>query len=197
MRITYRETWGARYGRGAILTATPGQVIIHHFGSPHVSPDATPATEAAVMRSVERHHVEGNGWAGLAYGWVVMPSGRVYEGRGWMREGAHTPGWNDRSVGIAVAMDAEVHQPTPESLAAVWELIRIGIDGGALQPGPGISGHRDHRQTTCPGRHLYAAIPSLVVPEPDIVPPPLEVRVPEPEPVWRRVVERVRGWVGV
>lgn len=34
------------------------------------------------------------------------------------------------------------------------------------------------------------------VPEPEIRPPPLEVQVPDREPLWRRVVERVRGLVG-
>jgi peptidoglycan recognition protein len=197
MRITYRETWGARYGRGAILTETPGQVIIHHWGSPHVAYDVPIATERALLRGVESHHVEVNGWSGIGYNWVVMPSGRVYEGRGWLRQGAHTPGWNDRSVGVAVAMDGEHNKPTDEAIGAIRYLIRVGIDGGALASHPGISGHRDHRATICPGKHLYRRIPELNVPEPEIRPPPLTVQVPKPEPVWRRLVERVRGWVGV
>ena len=42
-----------------------------------------------------------------------------------------------------------------------------------------------------------AGMDEPMAPTPELTPPPLRVRVPEAEPLWRRAVEKVRGLVGV
>ena len=40
------------------------------------------------------------GWSDIGYSFLIGGDGRVYEGRGWGRVGAHTYGYNSRAYGI-------------------------------------------------------------------------------------------------
>lgn len=40
--------------------------------------------------------------ASFVFSFLVGGDGRVYEGTGWHKEGAHTYGYNNRSIGIGV-----------------------------------------------------------------------------------------------
>ena len=51
------------------------------------------------------------GWDDIGYNFVIGGDGRVYEGRGWDRVGAHTKGWNSISVSFAVMGDFRDHLP--------------------------------------------------------------------------------------
>ena len=199
MRIIYRAEWGATGGTGGFQSDSPALVVVHHFGSPHVDADARMEDEVRTMRGVERHHIEVNGWAGIGYNWIVMPSGRIYEGRGWLRIGAHARGQNASSCGMALAMDGTAHEPTEAALQALRELIALGVEVGAITAEHEIVGHRDVGQTECPGDRLYARLPDLTHPatvtESDPAPditwtverpelieprfPPADVRAPE------------------
>jgi N-acetylmuramoyl-L-alanine amidase len=35
----------------------------------------------------------------IGYHFLVGENGKVYEGRGWDRQGAHSPGWNNDAYG--------------------------------------------------------------------------------------------------
>lgn len=39
-------------------------------------------------------------WSDIGYNFLVGEDGNVYEGRGWGKTGAHTVGYNSKSVGI-------------------------------------------------------------------------------------------------
>lgn len=158
--VIERAEWGATAGRGAPIGQVD-DVVIHHFWRPSVPSVVAPAREAALMRAVEKTHVEDHGWTGFGYSFVVFQSGRVYEGRGWGREGAHTVGMNDRSIGIAFAIDGDEHVPSPEAWAAAKALIADGVVRGHLASDLEISGHRDHAAKSCPGRLIAPHIQSL------------------------------------
>lgn len=158
--VIERADWGAVGGQGAVIGQVD-DVVIHHFWRPSLPQVVAPEREADLMRSVEKTHVEDNGWSGFGYSFVVFQSGRVYEGRGWGREGAHTVGMNDRSIGIAFAIDGDKHAPTPEAWAAAKALIADGVALGHVSPEFEISGHRDHASKSCPGRLIAPHIQSL------------------------------------
>ncbi|MFE3827450.1 N-acetylmuramoyl-L-alanine amidase [Streptomyces sp. NPDC059092] len=69
----------------------------------------------AMLLSMERHHINGMGWDDLGYNFVVDRCGTIYEGRagGVDRavKGAHTKGFNERSVGIARTAYGPVSRP--------------------------------------------------------------------------------------
>ena len=184
-----RSAWGAMSPRGRAKMGSVGQVWVHHTAGP--SPTA-PDAEAAEMRAIQRFHMGTKQWSDIAYSFVVFPSGRVYEGRGWGVVGAHTENWNSRSYGICFAGNFETLVPTDEALAAAGALIRHGLDAGHIT-GYRIGGHRDTKATVCPGKNLYARLsvirrastenpspenPSPEKPENPVAPPVVRVNAP-------------------
>jgi hypothetical protein len=119
----------------------------------------------------------------LSYSFIVHPDGTILEGQNG-HVGAHTRGQNSVSQAVCAVGNYENDQPTPEMLLAIRSL--------AGRFGPILGGHRDApgAATACPGRNLYAAIPSLKVPEPpvdareSIVSPPPAVEGWENRPPW-------------
>lgn len=158
--VVERADWGAVGGRGVSLGQVD-EVIIHHFWKPSLHEVADPQTEADLMQQVERTHMDENDWSGFGYNFVVFQSGRVYEGRGWGRVGAHTVGENDRTVGIAFAIDGDEHEPTPEAWAAAKALIEDGAALGHVTGDATITGHGDYAPKSCPGRNITPQLATL------------------------------------
>ncbi|CAF1971567.1 unnamed protein product [Rotaria magnacalcarata] len=50
---------------------------------------------------------------------LVGENGKVYEGRGWNRQAAHSPGWNDDAFGICIMGDFRTASPNEKALNAV------------------------------------------------------------------------------
>ncbi|MGH2696369.1 MAG: N-acetylmuramoyl-L-alanine amidase, partial [Actinomycetota bacterium] len=91
--------------------------------------------------------------------------------------GAHTGGWNSGTMGIAVLGNYEevpLSEATRTALVEhlAWESERHLLDplatstftnpaGGGSKTTPNISGHRDWSATACPGKNLYAVLPTI------------------------------------
>jgi len=123
-------------------------IVLHHTARPAASL-RTVRAEADYMRALEHAHLVQGGWA-IGYHHVVMPSGRVFEGRPPGVVGSHAKGHDAGTLGVAVAGDFEIERPTPEALRALDELL------GGLPDVP-VAPHRELAATQCPGRHLMAA----------------------------------------
>jgi peptidoglycan recognition protein len=180
-----RTEWGAQHGDGSAIAPSPEVVVHHTVGAPRSS---DPAVEALWMLETEADH-RSRGWLGIGYSWLIMPSGRVYEGRGWRRSGAHTPGRNSSAHGIAFVGDFRATEPTPEAVEAFRDLVRAGVAHGHIREPVKVTGHRDYRATICPGDRLYAMLPGLLdePDEPPADPPPPDIRIPReelPGPGW-------------
>jgi len=184
--IIPRFSWGAdesiRRANPNIATAIHFAVVHHTAGSNNY----TAAQSAAIVRGIELYHVQGNGWDDIGYNFLVDKYGQVFEGRfGGVDKavvGAHSLGFNNGSVGVAVLGD---YGSAPISAAAksalerllAWRLDLAHIDplstltwlsGGNPRFPAGIpvilraiSGHRDTNFTDCPGAALYAELPQI------------------------------------
>jgi hypothetical protein len=95
---------------------------------------------------------------GVSYTFAVMPSGRVYEGTGAGRLGSHTGGRNSRSHGIVLVGNYEDAEPPEAMLRGVAELLRHGVRQGWWAHPRLNGGHRDLKQTACPGIKAYRQI---------------------------------------
>lgn len=118
----------------------------------------------------ERYHVVTLGWRALGYSFAVNVGerdgkfGRIYEGRGWGRQGGHTAGRNTVSHGILLVGDWSVATPV-ERAAAVESVLWLVEDGAArgLTVRTVSGGHRDApgASTLCPGAagmHVVAEV---------------------------------------
>ncbi|WP_128375822.1 peptidoglycan recognition protein [Streptomyces cavernae] len=182
-RIVTRRGWGADESlreRDFRYTKAVRVAFVHHSGSGN---NYSCAQASSVIRSIYRYHVVSSGWRDIGYNFLVDKCGNIYEGRaGGVAKavmGAHTLGFNNDSMGIAVLGSFSATNPAAKSVDAIARLTawKLGLYGGnpkgkaSLTSGGGnrykkgtkvrlnvISGHRDGFATDCPGSRLYAKL---------------------------------------
>lgn len=154
-RIHSRAEIGLDAPSSRVLMARSNGVHIHWNG-PAVSAAVAAGDFEAVkgyLRQVQRFH-KGKGWADVGYSFAVDQLGRLWELRGWMVAGAHTPNYNSTSHGLLLIL-GEGQSPTPEMLAAARSFIgehnrRHGA--GYIRP------HSAAKATACPGDEVRGMI---------------------------------------
>ncbi|MFB7291820.1 N-acetylmuramoyl-L-alanine amidase [Actinacidiphila glaucinigra] len=179
-RIVTRFGWGADEqlrNEDSDFTDAISAVFVHHTATGN---DYECSDSPSVIRGIYRYHVKSSGWRDIGYNFLVDKCGNIYEGRsGGVSKavfGAHTLGFNEHTMGIAVLGDYSEDEPSREALSAVaglaaWKLGIYGhnpegmtylVSGGSNRYPKGtrvrmnvISGHRDGFNTQCPGTELY------------------------------------------
>nr|CAD7256055.1 unnamed protein product [Timema shepardi] len=89
---------------------------------------------------------------------AVGGDGHVYEGRGWDIVGAHSPSFNNISIGICLIGDYTSELPSTTMLNLTMELVRCATSRGSVQTDYKLLGHRQVRDTQCPGDVLFEEI---------------------------------------
>ena len=159
------------------------QVHIHHTATGN---DYARRDVPGILRGMYRYHTKTLGWFDIGYNFLVDRFGRAWIGRSGgankLVRGAHTLGFNNSSVGIALIGNLEDRSPGREALTtlvklAAWKLDKhdreargkvtvrsSGSDKYAEDERvrlPVIDGHRDANDTACPGERLYAKLPEI------------------------------------
>lgn len=152
-QIVTRGQWGARAANTAVLPIRPAPFfVVHHTaGAACATQDAC----AQQMRNIQNQHMNTNGWADIGYNFAVGGDGRVYEGRGWGRQGAHSPPYNNQSAGVAFLGTFTSALPTVAARNAAQALITCGVNQGHLRAAYWVIGHRQGVATACPGNALF------------------------------------------
>ena len=147
MRKHFRREWKAQPARSVtqLRRDRVTHLFLHHTTGYNPDP-------AAWLRGIQDFHF-GRGWNDIAYSWLVDEDGDAWEGRGWLAAGAHTAGWNSRSVAVAYLGDGGRSVPP----AAIDTITILMNEADALFGRKLIrQGHRDVGRTACPGDTLYA-----------------------------------------
>ena len=173
--ILSRAQWGAdeslrepgppEYGavRGA---------FVHHTVNANTY---TAADVPAIIRGIYAYHVKSRGWRDIGYNFLVDRFGRIWEGRfgGVDRPviGAHTAGYNDVAFAMSAIGTYTAKVPEPELITAyqrlfAWKFAIHGVDPRTMvnyhgELWPAVAGHRDAKNTECPGDALYARLPTI------------------------------------
>jgi len=108
------------------------------------------------VRTIQSFHIEGRKWSDIAYNYLVGGEGAVYEGRGWDKEGAHTLGWNNKSIGICLIGTFTTIEPTQRQLTATQRLIARGVKLGKIDQNYRLLAHKQVQSTESPGRLMFA-----------------------------------------
>ncbi|RZC34861.1 Amidase 2 domain containing protein [Asbolus verrucosus] len=155
--IVSREGWHARPPTLVEPMANPvPYVVIHHSYIPGAC--ATPQECVAAMQAMQDLHQNVNGWNDIGYHFAVGGDGNAYEARGWSAVGAHAPKYNNISIGICVIGDWRDELPPQQQLDAVHNLIGHGVNLGMIREDYQLLGHRQVRDTECPGDRLFAEV---------------------------------------
>lgn len=152
-------------------------VVVHHTATSNDETDPL-----AMVRRVHHFHTHERGWGDIGYSLLVLPDGRVVEGReGTLAsvaptvvQGGHALGHNPGTVGIALAGRFHDRLPTDAAWDALVEVVATVATNAQLDPHgravvlangrtlPAvITGHRDACDTTCPGDALVDALEDL------------------------------------
>ncbi|CRK88995.1 CLUMA_CG002543, isoform A [Clunio marinus] len=157
--IVTRNEWSARDPKMVErFTGTIPFVIIHHSYIPKACYDEDGCSKA--MRKMQDMHQLKNGWNDIGYSFAVGGDGRIYHGRGYNVIGAHSPRYNDKSIGICLIGDWTIEKPPQAMLSATKRFIELSVENGFLSPNYKLLGHRQVRNTECPGQRLYEEISS-------------------------------------
>ncbi|XP_061388048.1 peptidoglycan-recognition protein LB-like [Musca vetustissima] len=152
-----RDEWGARSPTLVEHFKGPAPfVIIHHSYQPAACYTNEDCRKA--MRSMQDYHQLTHGWNDIGYSFAIGGDGMIYIGRGFNVIGAHAPKYNDKSVGICLIGDWRSELPPPQMLKAAKDLIDFGVAKGFIDPDFKLMGHRQVRDTECPGNRLFNEI---------------------------------------
>lgn len=164
------KQWKARDPRKPVQVVTrPAQMVMVHHTAP-ASPQSEDVSLDALARGIQNDHMDRQGWIDSGQHFLVNTIGQIAEGRHRSLEallngknmifGSHCPDYNDIAIGIENQGNYMKTTPPAAMLQTLKTLtaytcLRYGIDASQ------IVGHRDHRDTDCPGDRLYALLPSM------------------------------------
>lgn len=125
-------------------------LIIHHSAT---APGDTPG-------NIQQVHMTAQGYADIAYQFLIDEGGLIYEGRSITVRGAHTGGHNTGTVGIVLIGNFESDNPTFEQLCSLKHLSTYLKN---LYHITHLAGHHDFQPeiTVCPGEHLAEELPGI------------------------------------
>ncbi|XP_041970860.1 peptidoglycan recognition protein-like [Aricia agestis] len=152
--VTPIEVWGGSSSKRTEWLPSPvNLVVIQHTVTTEC------ITDEECVRSLRaiRAHQQSTGFIDIAISFLIGGNGKVYEGSGW-REGAHTAGYNNRSVAISFMGDFRYKRPTPEAIRAAQELIVCGMHKKRLGFSYKLVGHQQLVPTLSPGAELQRVI---------------------------------------
>ncbi len=163
--------WGARPNSEvvSVWNQRPVRVMVHHTASPNTQ-DVSRAAADDLARDIQNFHMDNRNWIDSGQHFTISRGGFVLEGRHRSLEtlrngkrqveGAHCTGQNVEAVGIE--NEGTYGSTTPPG--AQWDRLRAMCAYICQQYGIApteIVGHRDFKDTACPGDALYGMLPTL------------------------------------
>lgn len=134
----------------------PKMIIVHHSGGTDANPLADTSNHTiAIIR--EAHKARGFydpvSKESVGYHWFIDKKGKVFAGRPEFRNGAHTTGYNTKSIGICLAGNFDFSLPTESQIQALTKLMGEIMSRYAI-PASEIYPHRKFAKKTCYGTRL-------------------------------------------
>lgn len=128
-----------RWNEELVNNNKPVLLIYHHAAIKNIS-----------VKQVDELHKK-RGFAGIGYNYYIDSRGLIYKGRPEEAVGAHALGNNDVSIGICLEGNFEEDYPREQQIKSLEKLsvylcLKYNIKG--------IVGHREVRETLCPGKNF-------------------------------------------
>ena len=128
----------------------PEYLIVHHTGGTDKDPLAD--TSHHTFAIVDEYH-KSLGWGKIGYHYFIDKTGLLTQGRADAEEGAHTIGYNTKSLGICLAGNFDATLPTEVQINTLKVLL-IKLANAYVIPLEKIVPHRFAQSKTCYGKLL-------------------------------------------
>ena len=163
--------WGAKAARNPIKVHNrrPLKILIHHTATANVK-DYSRDAAVRLARNIQSYHMNHNRWSDSGQHFTISRGGFLLEGRhrslevlrGGKRmvEGAHCTGQNIIAVGIENEGTYSTTGPTAQQWSRLRQMCAYVCKQYKVKPTE-IYGHRDFKDTACPGDALYKMLPKL------------------------------------
>ncbi|XP_046734928.1 peptidoglycan recognition protein-like [Diprion similis] len=157
LRFVTRDEWGGALPTERLeeLKHPVPYVIISHTATDFCD---TQSTCTFRVRFAQTFHMESRNWSDITYNFLIGGDACAYIGRGWDHVGAHTYGYNTRSIGISFIGTYNTVAPSDHQMHALEQLIEIGVKSGKIAADYKLLGHRQVSKTLSPGDALYNII---------------------------------------
>ncbi|WP_257208876.1 peptidoglycan recognition family protein [Bacillus sp. AFS031507] len=106
------------------------------------------------INKTHRFHQDHRLWSGIGYNFFIEENGEIIKGRGY-HVGAHAYSYNEKSIGICLAGNFDIHTPSIEQLKSLSKLCIFLLHQFNLST-THILGHRELKGVTksCPGKNF-------------------------------------------
>nr|XP_012232492.1 PREDICTED: peptidoglycan-recognition protein LC-like isoform X2 [Linepithema humile]XP_012232493.1 PREDICTED: peptidoglycan-recognition protein LC-like isoform X2 [Linepithema humile] len=157
VRFVERNEWGAQPPSETLtkLKLPVPYVIISHTVTDFCN---TQSQCTLHVRVAQTFHIESKKWSDIGYNFLVGGDGLAYVGRSWNYVGAHSFGFNNKSIGISFIGTFNTVLPPKVQLHAAQKIIELGVKGGKIAHNYKLLGHRQVSKTLSPGEALYNEI---------------------------------------
>ncbi|XP_018566157.1 peptidoglycan-recognition protein 2 [Anoplophora glabripennis] len=154
--IVTRERWGARTAAAVDYALIPIKfAVIHHTVTPECSNEDSCSQ---ILKSIQNFHMDTLEFQDIGYNFLVGGDGRIYEGASWHKVGAHTRGYNSRSLGLAFIGNFSDKLPNPTQLKAAKDFLQCAVELGELDRNYQMFGARQVSATESPGAKLFSEL---------------------------------------
>lgn len=153
--VVSRAQWGARAPKNVNRNVTPskGGIAVHYNG-PRIglTEKSDHAKCKSAVKNMQRYHMDGNGWADIAYNWLACQHGYVFVGRGnGVRSAAQGTNPGNQNYLAVQGVLGEGDKPSQSMLAGIEWVISGARSNGA---GSQVLPHSKIHSTACPGKPL-------------------------------------------
>lgn len=167
--IISRYQWGARPAQGNVYTTSMGKrtgFVVHHSG----------ADDDQTVKAIQNFHLDTRKWSDIGYNFLIDKKGRIYEGRGWDKIGAHVEGHNTANIGVCIIGNYSRSLPSDAALTSLrWLYVAANARKGATLK---VYGHTQLGSTSCPGAKLMSVVRNKLYVSPDL---PMPAPTPKPQ----------------
>ncbi len=151
--IIPRSGWNAAEPR-PYKQHVPFQITVHHEGTRLEVSDSA----AKKIRAIQKWGMgPDRNWSDIPYHYLIAPDGTIYEGRNVFTVGETATEYDPTGHLLITCLgNLEEQEVRPEQLSSLIKLIAWCCKKYQL-PLESLATHRDHsKQTSCPGKNLYA-----------------------------------------
>lgn len=143
-------------GANGYVRNFPKSIVVHHTGGTDANPKAD--TSHHTFEIVNDWHKQAFNYKSslgfyIGYHYFIDKAGKVKQGRADYEAGAHTIGENTRSIGVCLAGNFDVTEPTPEQVASLRSLLKSLMVSSDI-PASAIYPHRHFAKKSCYGNKL-------------------------------------------